>query len=44
MGLEEAMIRLSFLMINACHFEPKARNLEFHFPQVLRGRGWGCGG
>jgi len=25
--------------MNTCHFEPKARNLEFHFPPVPRGKG-----
>jgi len=39
-GLEEPAIQLSFQAageINNCHFEPKARNLKFHFPPVLRG-------
>jgi len=29
----------SFEPKDACHFEPKARNLGFPFPPVLRGRG-----
>jgi len=40
-GLEEPGIRLSFRVadeINNCHFEPKARNLKFPFPPVLRER------
>jgi hypothetical protein len=44
-GLEEPAIRLSFRAtgeINNCHFEPKARNLEFHFPQAPRRSEWGC--
>jgi len=43
-GLEEPMIRPSYRSeseINTCHFEPKARNLEFHFPPVLRGEAAG---
>jgi hypothetical protein len=49
-GLEEPAIRLSFQAkdeMNNCHFEPKARNLEFHFSPVLKTsacalRGLGC--
>jgi len=41
-GLEELAIRLSFRAkgdMNDCHFEPKARNLEFPFLPVLSGKG-----
>jgi hypothetical protein len=45
-GLEGLlMIRLSYRSsgeIDACHFEPKARNLMFLIPAISKKKGWDC--